>query len=515
MAREVGREVVPAGSFASGGSAVGSLAGRALGTLIGGPGGGAVGSSLGGLVGKGLGSFLSKIAGFGSYHVMQNSIGREGGVIPEGVSVPTIVNDGGGTIVRHAEFLQNIVAPASPEDFTLDSFDVNPGDPDLFPWLSQVAKNYQQWRPRGMIFVFRSTSSDITAGGALGTFAMSSNYNSLEATFTNMRDMLNAKYAVSGKPSRDYVHTIECARSERPTEILYVKGPNSSDTLSQDANMFNLCKFQYATEGLPSGLTAGEILGELWISYEIELMKPVLTDSTEYSGYLTNTVAVSKTAPLGTGTGNLIKRGKAINRYSSTAIQMPITGNYVLMWYIAGTGITGSGGPFQPVVPIGGGKYNNEDVWYSLGSGLDVDIDAAGTSAVGFATIRARAGLIYDLTATGFLGAATTITACKLFVFGANFEVLYGDLASFSLKEIRNSVKEAKLANQAQFESRVIAGVLEPLLKTLRDKPHENADSDLENCGFTVLSQEDQSKQLVLRINELETRLAQALSLKK
>lgn len=181
----------------------GTFAGGAIGTALGGPLGGAVGSFLGGKIGH----LVEQITGFGDYKVMSNSI-MSGGVTP-----PSIVNTAnrGGIIVRHREYIGDVLATTA---FTVQSFMINPGLFNTFPWLSQIAMGYEQYKPRGMIFEFLSTSSDALLSSAtstaLGTVSMATQYDVSDPPFTDKRSMLNHEWSNSRKPSMSFIHPIEC-----------------------------------------------------------------------------------------------------------------------------------------------------------------------------------------------------------------------------------------------------------------------------------------------------------------
>jgi hypothetical protein len=82
------------------------------------------------------------------------------------------------TIVKHREFIGNIQGSTS---FSINTFNVNPGDEQTFPWLSALAVNYEKYRPIGVIFEFKSTSANAlnSTNTALGTVMMCPRYNAV------------------------------------------------------------------------------------------------------------------------------------------------------------------------------------------------------------------------------------------------------------------------------------------------------------------------------------------------
>nr|WPR18616.1 MAG: capsid protein [Skomarfal virus 9] len=254
--------------------------------------------------------------------------------IMPGEAVPSFGVMGAETRVRHREYLQDIVVPATPTAFTNRSFTINPGNTTTFPWLSTIAGNYQQYKINGMIMEFKTLSSDITAGGALGSVILATNYNVLDTAFADKVHMENAQFSVSAKPSCSQIHTIECAPMESSTLVKYVRDASSSTTASQDARLYDMGLFQLATAGLPG--SAGAVLGELWISYDISLYKPEIVDFTGTSarivnGGTTSTVSLFGSAPVTTGTG--------IRSVLTNTITFSKVGQFLLSLTVTGTGL--------------------------------------------------------------------------------------------------------------------------------------------------------------------------------
>lgn len=279
------QQLVPKGTFAAFGRKAGALGGTALGARAGRP---ILGAMAGRTAGGFLGNGLSRILGFGDYSVQSNSIYKESLAIAPGESVPSFGMVGQETRVRHREYIQDIVVPATPTAFTNAAFTINAGNATTFPWLAALASNYQQYKVNGMVFEFKTLSSDITAGGALGAVILATNYDVTEDAFADKLHMENSQYAVSAKPSQSQIHTVECDPKLTQSKLLYVRDASSAAT-GLDARMSDLGKFQIATTGLPG--SAGAVVGELWVSYDVSLYKPEIAAAT--IPYPEGTVAVS------------------------------------------------------------------------------------------------------------------------------------------------------------------------------------------------------------------------------
>jgi len=109
---------------------------------------------------------------------------------------------------------------------------------------------------------------------ALGTVVMATEYNVYNPLFASKQQMENYEWATSCKPSCSMLHEIETAKKETPVHTMYVTGANNLTQLGTtvgDARLYFLGLFALAVTGMQS---AGFNIGELWVSYEIELKKP-------------------------------------------------------------------------------------------------------------------------------------------------------------------------------------------------------------------------------------------------
>jgi hypothetical protein len=245
----------PDGTFAS----LGTAAGGAI-------SGNALGASLGGA----LGNTISKLVGFGDYKVHQNTLVSD---IDMGTTVPSFGDMANGTVIRHREYIADIISPGN-TGFNVTTYPVNPGLASVFPWLSSIAANYQQYIIRGMVFEYVSTSSDYVSTSALGSIVLSSEYDVTQPNYQNKTQMENSQFCVSGKPSTCIMHPIECDKRVTNNPIKYIRsaGVPSND----DARLYDWATLQLAIVGSPTAVSTG--LGELWVSYDIILLKPVLTE---------------------------------------------------------------------------------------------------------------------------------------------------------------------------------------------------------------------------------------------
>jgi hypothetical protein len=325
------RRVFPSGTFSKAGGFIG---GNAAGSVN--PGLSNAGSALGAR----LGQKLANVVGFGAYTVNKNSLLKTASVLPEGTEIPQFMNSIHETRIQHREYIGDIVVPSSPNSFVNQSFTINAANSTTFPWLAAVAARYQQYKFNGLIFEFKTLSSDITAGGALGAVIMSTNYDTIKRPFANKLEMENSEYATSAKPSRSQIHAVECDPAMTQSKLLYCADAGNDETLDIDPRFANLGNFQLATVGLPG--SAGQVLGELWASYDVSLFKPDLGTPIDV-GWQKFTAAgtVSITAPCGDpALSFLSESGYILQVYDAISIKIKKRSKLYVTAIYVGTGIT-------------------------------------------------------------------------------------------------------------------------------------------------------------------------------
>lgn len=263
--------------------------------------GGTAGAYLGELAGSALGSIL----GLGAYEVRKNAILQD---------PPPIINidKRGGTCIRHREFLGDVITGTA-GSFKIQAFPLNPGQETTFPWLAQVAANYEEYALEGCIFEFRSMSADAlnSTNTALGTVIMATNYNPGNPNFTNKAEMENYEYGCSAKPSESIMHPIECDPKQTVNPLLFVR-PGTVPT-GQSIQLFDWGNFQIATSGFQG---SNVNIGELWITYQVTLLKPKMYASLGmYNEFFrwSNSTSVAAGTPLGTPSAGSIVAGSNSN----------------------------------------------------------------------------------------------------------------------------------------------------------------------------------------------------------
>jgi len=239
-----------------------------------------------------------------------------------GEQIPSFSSGPDAVRVRHREFIGDILSSANANGFQLQSFPLNPGLYQTFPWLYQLcASTFQQYRINGMVFEFKSTSSEYSTATNLGYFVMATDYDSADAAFSNKQQMENTQFGVSCKPSQCMLHPIECARIQTAVENMYIRV--GSIPANADLRLYDWGKFYVGTGGVtPTSV----VLGELWVSYDITFEKAIL----QLPFYST----------------------PAAHYSMGTSIAVPIATPVVLQLDTIGLTVTGTTIVFPPILPL-------------------------------------------------------------------------------------------------------------------------------------------------------------------
>jgi hypothetical protein len=190
----------------------------------------------------------------------------------------------GDILYSNTEFVRNIyvtgpTSGAGTSSFQLESLPLNPALQATFPFLSQIAQNFELYEFQGLMFQYKPTSGNYgnSNSNALGKVVMTTNYDPDAANFANTIVMENYDYACSTLPSSGCVHGIECKPSQRSVNQMYTRtGSGGKDLVFTDIG-----NFQIATEGIPFGAANQEaLIGELWVTYTVKLSRAKMEQST-------------------------------------------------------------------------------------------------------------------------------------------------------------------------------------------------------------------------------------------
>lgn len=205
--------------------------------------------------------------GQGSY--VSNSLVASGDPVPSFVAAP----DGSTVTISHREYIGDVFAPPATDVFQNTAYSVNPGIERTFPWLSQIASNYDEYTIHQLMFSYRSTVADFaSASGQVGQVIMATVYNASADPFSDKAQMMQYDATMSCKTSETMIHGVECdpAKLSGPVGRFVRTNPV---LVGQDVNNYDHGLFNIAVTETPPTY-ANQAMGELWVSYTVQLRKP-------------------------------------------------------------------------------------------------------------------------------------------------------------------------------------------------------------------------------------------------
>lgn len=235
----------------------------------------------GGWRGRGL------YTGRGLYGVNRNFGGATNHLIGKGHNAQprfaSKVDETGALRITHSEYITDVYANDSNTVFQNHNLQINPGIAKTFPWLSQIAANYEEYQLIQCIMSFQSSVSDQidNSNGQIGEIIMYTDYGADSKPKPSKLQLLQAYGANSAVITNDVAHGIECD----PKKI-HGDGHKFIRTTAldnhQNLNDYDHGLFQYAINGTPGGL-ANQIVGQLFVAYTVVLRKPRLYSSLGYA----------------------------------------------------------------------------------------------------------------------------------------------------------------------------------------------------------------------------------------
>ena len=217
-------------------------------------------------------------SGRGDYSITANNIVDH----PESQSVvPKFGPDATSVVIRNSEYIRDIYVQVSDEiPFVNQTISLNPGLPEAFPWLSQIACNYEEYELVQCIYTFKTgiTSSSVamlSSTAQQGEIIIASNTNPSAKPFADKETMQMYEGVASCPISGSLIHGVECDPSKNAgtSGRKYIRTGGLSlgtDIKEYDHALLNIAISQ------PNQVFLGQAVGQLWVSYTVVLKKPKL-----------------------------------------------------------------------------------------------------------------------------------------------------------------------------------------------------------------------------------------------
>jgi hypothetical protein len=211
-------------------------------------------------LGSAVGAGISRIFGQGDYKIVKNTV-LNGGP-PAFAAVNT------GIRISHREYVTDVLSSI---DYANQTFEISPTNEILFPWLSKIAYNFEEYKIHGIVLYFNTTCGNAVSStnNALGVIGMTTVYDPTDLPLPNKREAEDYAGCTAGVPSMNILHPVECKPRSNVLDRLYIQ---TSDLLDpEDKKFYVHGVVNLFRQGMQS---AGINIGELWVSYDIEFFNP-------------------------------------------------------------------------------------------------------------------------------------------------------------------------------------------------------------------------------------------------
>jgi hypothetical protein len=183
-------------------------------------------------------------------------------------NAPRFQNSENSVTVSHREFVQRLEV-IEPSDFKLlTKLTINPGNSDLFPWLSQIARNYETYKFENLTFEYVPQCPSITAGMLLQFI----DYDAADPDPINTSAIMNSMGASSVNVfSPVKLFSLQQNLHKGMAEKYIFVGEQGVFPINQDPKTINAGNYFAAADGALEG-----VIGQLYVRYRVTLKTPVI-----------------------------------------------------------------------------------------------------------------------------------------------------------------------------------------------------------------------------------------------
>jgi len=296
---------------------------------------------------------------------------------------------------------------------------VNPGNTQLFPIFSNIAKNYEEYIPNTLKLYYRTeeymaSGTNVSAGLA----ALGINFDPDAPNFATITELENYEHSISGAPFSGIMcldvlehHKKRFKGKSRDLSLnnYFVNYSNNSIAPgSTPAKFYDIGNLQLDVNGTQAG-----IIGELWIEYSFTLIRRLQQPGAPLGGVAHFSSIAATTA----------------NNFAAAALQTGSTLNGITLGINTLIFPAGIPGEYFVYCSVAGATSATAITWNAAGNGVNIftqsavrDAATQQDSLAGTTTAPAMAGLTVNCPNAGFTATLTpsTITgtgSMDLFIF--------------------------------------------------------------------------------------------------
>jgi hypothetical protein len=265
-------------------------------------------------------------------------------------------------VISNREYVGVIISgsTAALQLYNCDSYPVQPGLPNMFPWLSQVATTHQKYKFTKLVFTYVPVASTSTVGRVTLVYAL----DPLDPIPTSKTELFQYPTSTEGSVWSPTTLSVDCSK----LLLLFTRGGFVADT---DIKTYDAGQLFAASSNTA---VASSVLGEIFVDYEVELVTPKPSICPSARLLITGFDAGN---PFGDATPVYLN-GSPWELEDATHVLFPSAGTFYITTKI--TIIPGTFGTFTMTIPVADGTAT-----------LDIQL-ASGTTQVTQYIIRVNNG---------------------------------------------------------------------------------------------------------------------------
>jgi hypothetical protein len=287
--------------------------------------------------------------------------------------------DGRSCVVSHTEFLQDLNGSV---DFTTTQIPVNPGLPASFPWLSNIAPNFESYLFESLEFFFEDASNTTYTG----TVSAAIDYDASDPAPLSKVQLAAYESYVRSAAWKSFTQ-ISPSGDLKKRSSYYVR--TGSLAANQDIKLYDVGNLFIATQGQASAVPVGEI----YVRYRVRFTTPQLSDVA---------VGLSRSAKITNGASNVVAAGS----------NAPLTPSGLIA---AGPTLLTATAPYNCLITAIGGQSSGTPVLTTAGSTCTIQTPASsvtGSTYIYTAELAFAPGQIFSFDTGG--GALWTSNVFKV-----------------------------------------------------------------------------------------------------
>lgn len=228
----------------------------------------------------------------------------------------------GGFIITHKEYVNQVVGTSTP--FLANGYIINPVLGSTFSWLSSLAVNFDKYIIHSLCFHFVSSCATSTAGRV----ALAVNTDSSDPAPTDRAGFHNIEGVVDANAWDQVDLVVPCDKVVR-----YLNVSSTSDPKLVDVGQFFTATY---------GTGASTVLGDIYVSYSVELLKPIggANFTEQVSGSIISTMVATGPAYASFAGSNTSQAVAVFNTPGTFVVSFIVTGTVLSAPGFVATGST-------------------------------------------------------------------------------------------------------------------------------------------------------------------------------